>query len=535
MASIFKQKYTVAGNNGKRIRKQSKFWYIDYKAADGSRKRVKGFKDKQATAQLAAKLEREAERGETDLVDKYKEHRKRPLTEHLEDFRKSLGDTTKHALQTHNTIKRVFEACKFCIWNDISASKFLNCLNNMKDSGDLSQRTFNFYLKAGKQFCKWMVQDQRASESPLNHLKCETITERKRNRRPLEPDAIRRLLEVTGTGPKRFGMTGYERSMLYQLASESGLRANELRRLEVASFNFDDRTVTVKATSAKNKKEDILPLRPDTAKELKNLLQGKLPKAQAFKVPARSADMLKADLADAGIDYIDESGRYADFHALRHTTGSLLAASGVHPKVAQSIMRHSDINLTMSIYTHTLRGQESEAIANLPDLSPPSRVAQVSTGTDGKTVEPTGGAYKKLAKKSDFDGNRNNPVVTSWQSGINKKSLNLSNSKSLKSIPLGAKKEPMSSPDNSHGTNGRYRTRTCDPLIKSQLLCQTELIARSRVLKRRNTAQITGPNDKDKSLHGKNGYCKKISYPFTQELRYNVIVLIFNINTKERI
>ena len=25
--------------------------------------------------------------------------------------------------------------------------------------------------------------------------------------------------------------------------------------------------------------------------------------------------------------------------------------------------------------------------------------------------------------------------------------------------------------------NGRYRTRTCDPLIKSQLLCQTELIA----------------------------------------------------------
>ena len=83
--------------------------------------------------------------------------------------------------------------------------------------------------------------------------------------------------------------------------------------------------------------------------------------------------------------------------------------------------------------------------------------------------------------------------------------------------------------------NGRYRTRTCDPLIKSQLLCQTELIARSRLLKRRNSAQITGPNDKDKSLREKSGYSKKISYPSTQELRYNVIVLIFNINTKERI
>lgn len=31
-------------------------------------------------------------------------------------------------------------------------------------------------------------------------------------------------------------------------------------------------------------------------------------------------------------------GRFADFHALRHTAGSLLAGAGVHPKIAQSIM-----------------------------------------------------------------------------------------------------------------------------------------------------------------------------------------------------
>jgi len=58
---------------------------------------------------------------------------------------------------------------------------------------------------------------------------------------------------------------------------------------------------------------------------------------------------MQADLADAGIPYIDESGRYFDFHALRHEAGTLLAAANVHPKVAQSILRHSDINLTMGI------------------------------------------------------------------------------------------------------------------------------------------------------------------------------------------
>ena len=72
-----------------------------------------------------------------------------------------------------------------------------------------------------------------------------------------------------------------------------------------------------------------------------------------INMPEKTADMLKMDLKAAGIDYQDEAGRYFDFHALRGELGTLLSASGTHPKVAQSIMRHSDINLTMSLYTHS--------------------------------------------------------------------------------------------------------------------------------------------------------------------------------------
>ncbi|MHC4679673.1 MAG: hypothetical protein ACYTEK_13330 [Planctomycetota bacterium] len=77
------------------------------------------------------------------------------------------------------------------------------------------------------------------------------------------------------------------------------------------------------------------------------------------------------------------SGLYLDFHAQRDQTGTLLAASGTHPKVAQSIMRHSDINLTMSRYTHILTDQEARAVENLPDLSRPSRQRTTATGTNG--------------------------------------------------------------------------------------------------------------------------------------------------------
>ena len=56
--------------------------------------------------------------------------------------------------------------------------------------------------------------------------------------------------------------------------------------------------------------------------------------------------MLMAGLERAGIAYLDEEKRGADFHALRH---SFMAAraTGVASKVAQSLARRSTITLTL--------------------------------------------------------------------------------------------------------------------------------------------------------------------------------------------
>jgi site-specific recombinase XerD len=53
-------------------------------------------------------------------------------------------------------------------------------------------------------------------------------------------------------------------------------------------------------------------------------------------------------------DYLDEQGRRVDFHSLRLTFGTNLVLRGVHPRVVQELMRHSDIRLTMS-FTQTYR------------------------------------------------------------------------------------------------------------------------------------------------------------------------------------
>jgi len=316
------------------------------------------------------------------------------LSENISDYRESLAArnrTCRYIKETISAIKRIAADCRFKYWTDISAARVEIYLKRLREDG-ISHTRSNAYLRAFKMFAIWMVQAGRAGESPVRYVKGLNVdADVRHSRRALSVDEIRRLLEVTATQPERFGMVGYERSLLYRLAVESGLRANEIRSLLVGSFDFDRQTVTVESQHTKNHKEAVLPLRPDTAAELKQFLAGKLPSVKAFggtykSLTDKTAEMIKADLAEAGISYCDESGRYADFHSLRHTTGSLLAASGVHPKTAQSIMRHSTIELTMSRYTHTLTGQEAEAIESLPDFSAPSSQAQRATGTDGKNL-----------------------------------------------------------------------------------------------------------------------------------------------------
>jgi hypothetical protein len=77
-------------------------------------------------------------------------------------------------------------------------------------------------------------------------------------------------------------------------------------------------------------------------------------------------DHLQAHLKAAGIRYVDDQGRQADFHALRHTFGTNLSLAEIPPRLAMELMRHSDMRLTMSIYTDATRLPTTGAIDKLP-------------------------------------------------------------------------------------------------------------------------------------------------------------------------
>lgn len=79
----------------------------------------------------------------------------------------------------------------------------------------------------------------------------------------------------------------------------------------------------------------------------------------------RSAEMLRVDLKSAKILEETEEG-VVDFHALRVTYITNLARSDIHPKTAQILARHSDIQLTMRVYTKLGKNEVADALKAMP-------------------------------------------------------------------------------------------------------------------------------------------------------------------------
>jgi len=361
-------------------------------------------------------------------------------------------------------------------------------IGELRRSG-LSPRTCNYYLKTLKQFCSWLVADNRTAENPLAYLKgLNTSTDTRRKRRALNVDELNRLIETTINGSIHHGLTGKQRAMLYILAVYTGLRTSEIASLTWQSFNLNGPTpsITLLAAYSKHRRDDILPLRSDIADLFAQWQSERNEPVTAKVFPnlerVRTAEMLRKDLEIAGIEYIDQTGRVADFHALRHTFISNLSKGGVSPKVAQTLARHSTINLTMDTYTHIQLYDERAALEKLPDLpnikgkDERQSTAARKSGTDDCPVEANESAYKpaykKLTKNSDFNSI---PLATNVSSEDSKMLTDRGNSRggnALSDKQLGNVRDRLSLSGNRGKSNGRCRIRTCDRLIKSQLLYQ---------------------------------------------------------------
>jgi integrase len=66
-------------------------------------------------------------------------------------------------------------------------------------------------------------------------------------------------------------------------------------------------------------------------------------------------------LEKAGIPHIK-------FHALRHSAATLLLSQGTHPKIVAEMLGHSNISMTLDIYSHVTLDMQQEAVDTMDRL-----------------------------------------------------------------------------------------------------------------------------------------------------------------------
>jgi integrase len=385
------------GNGGYR---ECNKWYFEHRDLNGVVHRFPGFADRTATEELGRKVVRiislhsagvaldptllesikrfsprlRSRLQKFGVLDARQTAGTRQIGELMGEWRKSLQArerTPKQVAQVTSRVWRVLDAAGVKCWNDINAINVERALKAKREAG-LSVQSSNHFLSAVRQFIRWVVANGFAVEDPLRVLRpLNPRMDRRLVRRAFEPDELHALLRATAVGPVRQGLTGAERVTLYVLAVESGLRANELRSLRASSFDLatDRPTVKVEAGASKRRRDDVLPLKPETARALQVHLRNHQPWDRAFRLNSswRAAEMLGEDRDAAGIACTD--GRTLDFHSLRHTFISNLARAGVSPRVAQALARHSTPMLTFGVYAHLGSDDERRSLALLPDLS----------------------------------------------------------------------------------------------------------------------------------------------------------------------
>jgi integrase len=371
-------------------------WAADVRLANGNRKRVRFSPNRDAAAVMLSNLLKKIENEKAGIRDPFEAHRKRPLTNHLDDWKASLeasGRSDEYVTLKLTRVRAAFDGCAFVIPPDLSADRLETFLHKLRVEDGRSVQTANDWLQAVRQFVRWMISNGRMERDPFARLKAGNAKlDTRRRRGEFSPEEIGKLLAAAATSAVPFrGLTGPARRVLYRVALGTGFRAAELAALVPDYFDLDATTpaAVLPAEFTKNRKGAVQPIPADLADELRGYLRGRPRKERIWPGTwcDRSADMLKLDLDAAGVPVkVDgsEGEEVRDFHALRNCYISNVLRTGADMKQAMTLARHSDPRLTAGRYARTRLFDLGALVNKLPTPTDPATetAALRMTGTD---------------------------------------------------------------------------------------------------------------------------------------------------------
>jgi integrase len=411
---------TVYKRDSERSVKGSKWIARWFDAESGQWRDKTGYADKEASLELGRRLEREASRRAEGCADPMDEHRKRSIREHLADFidkAKAGNRAGRYVLQLENRITRVVEGIGATRLQDLDPVRVERFLSELRIKNlPISGVTRNEYVTTMKAFTRWAVEARRIDADPLVSLKRleRRAIKVKHPRRALCPDEIAALLDAAERRPvvelqmirrgvdkgkllakvranvlERARRKGASRRLAYLLAVWTGLRRSELAALTWGDLNLDvvPARIHLRAETTKSKRADSLVIHPQLDGELRTIRPVRVTADQRILTGVPSMKAMAADLRFAGIDPGTQASGFVDFHSLRKTLSTMMAAAGMSQRARQAHMRHTDPRLTEGTYMDEKLLPIAGELAKLPaipdlDEAPPAAIPLQATGTD---------------------------------------------------------------------------------------------------------------------------------------------------------
>jgi len=205
---------------------------------------------------------------------------------------------------------------------------------------------------------------------------------------PRVPHEEVRALSPAEAQSMLFAVEGDRLEALYSVALALGLRQGEALGLRWEDIDLDGGTLRV-SQSLQRIDKAFQFVEPKTSRSRRTLA---LPSIASAALRAHRTKQLQERLAagpmweEHGLVFARANGkplhgsnvtrefqrmleraglRRLRFHDMRHACASLLIAQGVHPRVVMEVLGHSQIGITMNLYSHVLPEAQRQAAAQM--------------------------------------------------------------------------------------------------------------------------------------------------------------------------
>jgi len=262
---------------------------------------------------------------------------------------------------------------------DLSRDDIRRLYRLKRDEG-LSNRSLEYIHTSLHRALKDAKNDHKINDNPTDSMRPhKTPQGSAKESKALDPLQVAALLEAA---------SGSRSKALYIVAIHTGLRRGEILGLKWSDVDLEQGKLSVKRSLDV---DGILktPKNPASKRTLKHTPRA-LEALKAHRIRQNEERLKAGDVwqdnnlvfpntigkaMNAGNFYRREfqplleraglGGEGFTFHSLRHTFATTLAANGVNPSTAQKMLGHSDIRMTLGIYTHATDSMQDAATAAL--------------------------------------------------------------------------------------------------------------------------------------------------------------------------